>query len=76
MDQSRREQYEQKINYLTSKRQQIEDASGSRIDPDLKLAYSWISNEIKHLKQKLYEQDYLQFEERLNDVLKIGRSEQ
>ena len=76
MDQFSREQHEQKIYYLMSKRQQIEDASGSRIDPDLKLAYSWISNEIKDLKQKLYEQDYLQFEERLNDVLKIGRSDQ
>ena len=76
MDQFSREQHEQKIKYLMSKRQQIEDASGYRIDPDLKFAYSWISNEIKHLKQKLYEQDYLQFEERLNDVLKMGRSDQ
>ena len=76
MDKSTREQYEQKINYLIAKRQEIEDASSFRIDPDLKLAYSWISNEIKHLKQKLYEQDYLQFEERLNDVLKIGKCDQ
>ena len=76
MDKSIREQYEQKINYLIAKRQEIEDASDFRIDPDLKLAYSWISNEIKHLKQKLYEQDYLQFEERLNNVLKIGRCDQ
>ena len=76
MDKAIREQYEQKINYLIAKRQEIEDASDFRIDPDLKLAYSWISNEIKHLKQKLYEQDYLQYEQKLNDVLKIGSSEQ
>lgn len=67
-----REQHEEKINYLIAKRQQIEDASGTRIDPDLRLAYSWISDEIKHLKQVLYEQDYLQYEQKLNDVLSIG----
>ena len=67
-----REQHEEKINYLIAKRQQIEDASGTRIDPDLRLAYSWISDEIKHLKQELYEQDYLQYEQKLNDVLSIG----
>ena len=74
MDRSVREQHEEKINYLIAKRQQIEDVSGARIDPDLKLAYSWISDEIRRLKQQLYEQDYLRYEKRLNDVLSIGRS--
>lgn len=50
MDKSIREQHAQKINYLIAKRQEIDDASGFRIDPDLKLAYAWISDEIKHLK--------------------------
>ena len=49
----------------------MEEASGHRVHPDLKLAYSWISDEIKHLKQKIYEQDYLQYEQKLNDVLNI-----
>ena len=75
MDKGIRVQREQKINYLMLKRHQIEEASGSRIDPDLKLAYSWISDQIKHLKQELYEQDFLQYEQKLNDVLKIGRSD-
>ena len=66
MDKSIRERHEEKISYLISKRQQIEDASGPRIDPDLKLAYSWISDEIKHLKQNIFEHDYLQHEQRLN----------
>ena len=70
-----REQHEEKINYLIAKRQEIEDASGFRIDPDLKLAYAWISDEIKHLKQELYEQDYLRYVQGLNDVLSIGRSD-
>ena len=74
MDRSIREQHEEKINYLITKRQQIEDASGRRIDPDLKLAYTWISNEIRNLRQKIFEQDYLQYEQRLNDVLNIGRA--
>ena len=73
MNRSIREQHEEKINYLIAKRQQIEDASGRRIDPDLKLAYTWISNEIRNLKQKEFEQDYSQYEQRLNDVLNIGR---
>ena len=50
------------------------DAPGFRIDPGLKLAYAWISDEIKHLKQSVFEQDYLQYEQRLNDVLNIGRN--
>ena len=74
MDKSIREQHEQKINYLIAKRQEIEDASGFRIDPDLKLAYAWISDEIRNLKQNVFEQDYLQYEQRLNDVLYIGRN--
>ena len=71
MDKAIREQREQKINYLLSKRKYIEEISGYRVHPDLKLAYSWISDEIKHLKQKIYEQDYLQYEQKLNDVLNI-----
>ena len=71
MDKAIREQHEQKINYLLSKRKHIEGISGHRVHPDLKLAYSWISDEIKHLKQKIYEQDYLQYEQKLNDVLNI-----
>ena len=74
MDKSIREQHEQKINYLIAKRQAIEDASGFRIDPDLKLAYAWISDEIRNLKQNIFEQDYLRYEQRLNDVLNIGRN--
>ena len=74
MDKSIREQHEQKINYLIAKRQGIEDASGFRIDPDLKLAYAWISDEIRNLKQNIFEQDYLQYQQRLNDVLNIGRN--
>lgn len=69
-----REQHEQKINYLIAKRREIEDASGFRIDPDLKLAYAWISDEIRNLKRNILEQDYLQYEQRLNDVLNIGRN--
>ena len=71
MDKGKREQYDQKIKYLLSKRKHIEEASGNRIHPDLKLAYSWINDEIKHLKQELYEQDYLRYEQKLNDVLNI-----
>ena len=74
MDRSVHEQHEEKIKYLITKRQQIEDASGRRIDPDQKLAYTWISNEIRNLRQKIFEQDYLQYEQRLNDVLNIGRA--
>ena len=74
MDNATREQYEQKINYLLSKRKHIEEASGNRIHPDLKLAYSWISDEIKHLKQELYEQDYFRYEQKLNDVLNMERT--
>lgn len=74
MDESMREQHEQKINYLIAKRREIEDASGFRIDPDLKLAYAWISDEIRNLKRNILEQDYLQYEQRLNDVLNIGRN--
>lgn len=73
MDRLIREQHEEKINYLIAKRQQIEDESGRRIDPDLKLAYTWISEEIRNLKQKIFEQDYVQYEQRLSEVLNIGR---
>ena len=69
-----REQHEQKINYLIAKRKEIEDASSFRIDPDLKLAYAWMSDEIRNLKQNIFEHDYLQYEQRLNDVLNIGRN--
>ena len=75
MERLLREHHEEKINYLIAKRQQIEDASGVRIDSDLRLAYSWISDEIKRLKQELYEQDYLRYVQGLNDVLSIGRSD-
>ena len=73
MDRSIHEQHEEKINYLLAKRQQMEDASGRRIDPDLKLAYAWISNEIRNLRQKIFEQDYFQYEQRLSEMLNIGR---
>ena len=75
MERLLREHHEEKINYLIAKRQQIEDASGVRIDSDLRLAYSWISDEIKRLKQELYEQDYLRYVQGLNDVLSVGRSD-
>lgn len=76
MDKAIREQHAHKIKYLLSQRMRIEESSGIRIHPDLKLAYSWISDENKSLKQQIYEYDYLRYGQILNAVLNVGRCDQ
>jgi hypothetical protein len=55
------------LHYLYSEREKIE-STGYRIDPDLRKAHCFVSEEIQNLQMMLFEHDYNQFSDRLSEL--------
>jgi hypothetical protein len=55
------------LNYLYSERQKIESTS-YRIDPDLRKTHRFINEEIQNLQMILFENEYHQFSDRLEQL--------
>ena len=55
------------LHFLFSEREKIE-ATGHRIDPDLRKTHKFISDEIQTLHMMLFEDEYQRFSERLAEV--------
>ena len=74
MDKATREKKELLINHLVAERSKIEDACGGKPHDDIKKVYDMISNTIAELKMDVFMMDYSDYEENLNELLGIGRS--
>ncbi len=55
------------LHYLYSEREKIE-STGYRIDQDLRKSYHFVNEEIQNLQMMLFEQDYHQFSDRLEQL--------
>jgi hypothetical protein len=55
------------LHYLSSEREKIE-STGYRIDPDLRKTYRFINDEIQNLQMILFENEYHQFGDRLEQL--------
>jgi hypothetical protein len=55
------------LHYLYSEREKI-DSTGHRIDPDLRKTHRFINEEIQNLQSILFENEYQQFSERLEQL--------
>jgi hypothetical protein len=55
------------LHFLFDEREKIE-ATGHRIDPDLRKTHKFISDEIQTLHMMLFEDEYQQFSDRLGEV--------
>jgi hypothetical protein len=58
------------LNHLFSEREKIESTGYSRVDPDLRKTYRFINEEIQNLQMMLFEHEYHQFSERLEQLFK------
>lgn len=56
-----------KLDFLYREREKIE-ATGIRIDPDLRKTYRFIGEEIQNLQMYLFEDEYQQFSDRLMEI--------
>ena len=56
------------LDYLYKEREKIE-ATGHRVDPDLRKAYEFVNQEIQNLQMIIFESQYQQFSKRLSDLL-------
>jgi hypothetical protein len=55
------------LRFLYSEREKIE-STGCRMDPDLKKTHCFINEEIQNLQMMLFEREYHQFSERLEQL--------
>jgi hypothetical protein len=55
------------LHYLYSEREKIE-STGYRIDPDLRKTHRFINDEIQNLQMMLFEDEYRQFSDRLEEL--------
>ncbi len=55
------------LHYLYSEREKIE-STGHRIDQDLRKSYRFINEEIQNLQMMLFEREYTQFSDRLEQL--------
>jgi len=55
------------LHYLYSEREKIE-STGYRIDQDLRKSYRFINEEIQNLQMMLFEHEYTQFSDRLEEL--------
>ena len=55
------------LHYLYSEREKIE-STGFRKDPDLRKAHRFANDEIQNLQMMLFEQEYQQFSNRLEEL--------
>jgi hypothetical protein len=55
------------LHYLYSEREKIE-STGYRIDQDLRKSHRFVNEEIQNLQMTLFEQEYQQFSDRLEQL--------
>jgi hypothetical protein len=55
------------LHFLYAEREKIE-STGCRIDPDLRKTHRFINEEIQNLQMMLFEREYHQFSERLDQL--------
>jgi aminoglycoside phosphotransferase family enzyme len=60
------------LHYLSSEREKIE-STGYRIDPDLRKTHRFINEEIQDLQMMLFEREYHQFSERLEQLFESSQ---
>jgi hypothetical protein len=60
-----------KLDYLYKERESVE-ASGYRIDPDLRKIYRFISEEIQELQLIIFAEEYQGFGDRLEEIFNVG----
>ena len=60
-----------RLDYLYKERESVE-ASGYRIDPDLRKIYRFINEEIQNLQLMIFEDEYLSFSNRLEEIFNTG----
>ena len=60
-----------RLDYLYKERESVE-ASGYRIDPDLRKIYKFINEEIQNLQLIMFEDEYQKFSDRLEEVFNAG----
>ena len=60
-----------KLDYLYKERESVE-ASGYRIDPDLRKIYRFINEKIQDLQLILFAEEYQGFSDRLEEIFNTG----
>ena len=55
------------LDYLYKEREKIE-ATGHRVDPDLRKAYEFVNQEIQNLQMMTFESQYQEFSRKLSDL--------
>lgn len=60
-----------RLDYLYKERESVE-ASGYRIDPDLRKIYRFINEEIQNLQLIMFEDEYQSFSDRLEEIFNTG----
>ena len=59
------------LDYLYKEREKIE-ATGHRVDPDLRKAYEFVNQEIQNLQMMTFESQYQEFSRKLSDLLEAS----
>ena len=59
--------------YLYKEREKIE-STGHRVDPDLRMAYEFVNQEIQNLQMIIFENQYKQFSMKLSDLLEASNA--
>ena len=61
------------LDYLYKEREKIE-ATGHRVDPDLRKAYEFVNQEIQNLQMIVFESQYKEFSRKLSDLLEASNA--
>lgn len=61
------------LDYLYKEREKIE-ATGHRVDPDLRKAYEFVNQEIQNLQMMTFESQYQEFSRKLSDLLEVSNA--
>ena len=61
------------LDYLYKEREKIE-ATGHRVDPDLRKAYEFVNQEIQNLQMINFESQYQEFSRKLSDLMEASNA--
>lgn len=61
------------LDYLYKEREKIE-ATGHRVDPDLRKAYEFVNQEIQNLQMITFESQYQEFSRKLSDLMEASNA--
>ena len=59
--------------YLYKEREKLE-STGQHVDPDLRMAYEFVNQEIQNLQMIIFENQYKQFSMKLSDLLETSNA--